>query len=92
MTPSNTPSSTLPSRTLYDQFVQIQMEIQLDVAEPVTNMARIAFTDSLEKRREKVIARIEKSKTQAASAIARIHPSSNHMFGGDHNQLSKVVH
>ena len=28
---------------------------------------------------------------QAASAIARIPPSSQHMFGGDDNQLSKVV-
>ena len=56
-------------------------------------MARIAagaFTDSLDKRQEKVITRIRKSKTQATSAIARIPPSSQHMFGGDHNQLTKV--
>ena len=57
-------------------------------------MARIAagaFTDSLDKRREKVITMIRKSNTQAASAITRIPPFSHHIFGGDHNQLSKVA-
>ena len=67
----------------YDQFVEIQKEFQVDVAEPITNVARIAaagFTDSLDKRREKVIARIKKNNTKAAVAITRIPPSSHHMF------------
>ena len=53
------------------------------MAEPVTNGARIAAGA--------FINRVKKSNTQATSAIARIHPSSQHMFEGDHNQLSKVL-
>ena len=67
--------------TLYAQFLQLQREFQLDLAEPVTNLAWIAtgdFTDTLDKRREKVITRMKKSNTQAASAINKIHPSSQH--------------
>ena len=56
-----------------------------------TRVAACAFTDSIDKRREKIITRIRKSNAKAASAIIRISPFSQHMFGGDHNQLSKVV-
>ena len=52
---------SVQQETLYAQFVQIQRDFQLDVAEPVTNGARIAagaFTDSLDKRSEKVITRV----------------------------------
>ena len=58
------------------QFVQLQKVFQLDVGEPVTNVARTAagaFTDSLDKRREKIISRIRKSNGSAASAITRTH-------------------
>ena len=37
---------------LYTQFIRLQREFQLDVVEPITNMARVAasaFTDSLDK-------------------------------------------
>ena len=37
--------------TVYDQISQLQREFQLDVAEPVTYVARVtarAFTDSLD--------------------------------------------
>ena len=64
----------------------------MDVAEPVTNVARIAaaaFTDSLDKKWEKVIVRIRKTNTKAAVAITRIPPSLQH--SGEHNQLVKVV-
>ena len=78
----------------YAQFQDIQREFQVDVAEPMANVARIAasaFTDSLDKRREKVVSRIRRTNTKAAVAITRIAPSSYHMFGGDHSQLAKVV-
>ena len=47
------------------------------MAEPVTNMAMIAkgaFTDSLTKKKEKVVTRIKKSNSHAASGITRIIP------------------
>ena len=78
----------------YDQFQEIQREFQVDVAEPMANVVRIAassFTNSLEKRREKVIKKIETNNTKAAAAITRIPPSSFYMFGGDHSKLAKVV-
>ena len=49
----------------------------MNVAEPITNVGRVAvgaFTNSLFKRWEKIISRIKKSNTKAASAIARIPP------------------
>ena len=46
---------------------------------------------SLDERWEKVISRIKKTNSKAASAITRIPPSSHFMFGGDHTQLAKVV-
>ena len=39
---------------------------------------------------EKIITKVRKT-NKVAKAIARIPPSSQHMFGGDHNQLSMVV-
>ena len=43
---------------LYTQFIRLQREFQLDVVEPITNIARVAasaFTDSLDKRRQKTL-------------------------------------
>ena len=62
--------------------------------EPITNVARVAvgaFADSLDKRRDKIISMIKITNTKAVSAIARIPPSYQHMFGGDRNQLAKGV-
>ena len=78
----------------YDYFQTIQRELQVDVAEPMANVARIAaasFTNALDKRREKVIARIKKNNSKAAAAITRIPPSAHYMFGSNHSKLSKVV-
>ena len=78
----------------YDYFQTIQRELQVDVAEPMANVARIAavsFTNALDKRREKVITRIKKNNSNAAAAITRIPPLAHYMFGGDHSQLAKVV-
>ena len=58
----------LKLKTIYDQFNQLQREFQMDVADPAANVARVAvgaFTDSLNKRREKIITRIRKSNTKA---------------------------
>jgi hypothetical protein len=58
------------TRTPYDQIQDIQREFQVDVAEPMANVARIAasaFTNSLDKRREKVITRIKKTNTKGRS-------------------------
>ena len=66
----------------------------MDLAEPLASIARIAtasFTGTLEERRDKVISRIRRSNTKAASAISRIPPSAHFMFGGDHRRLAKVV-
>ena len=78
----------------YESFQEIHREFQVDVEEPIANVARIAagsFTNSLDKRREKVIDRIRSNNKKAAAAITRIPPSSFYMFGGDHSQLAKVV-
>ena len=78
----------------YEYFQSIQRELQVDVAEPMANVARIAaasFTNALDKRREKVVSRIKKNNSKAAAAIMRIPPSAHYMFGGDHSQLAKVV-
>ena len=50
-----------------------------------------SFTNSLDKRREKVLSRIKKRNTSAATAINRIAPSAYSLFGGDQGQLEKVV-
>ena len=57
----------------------------------MVRIAAGAFIDSLDKRREKLMTRVRKSNAKAAMAKTRIPPSSLHMFGGDHNQLAKVV-
>ena len=78
----------------YNYFRGIQREFQVDLAEPLANVTRIAaesFTKALDERREKVISKIRKTNSKAASAITRIPPSSHFMFGGDHTQLAKVV-
>ena len=78
----------------YTYFRGIQREFQVDLAEPLANVTRIAaesFTKALDERREKVISRIRKTNSKAASAITRIPPSAHFMFGGDHSQLAKVV-
>ena len=78
----------------YEHFQNIQREFQVDLAEPLANIARIAtasFTGALDERREKVISKIKKTNTKAATAITRIPPSAHYMFGGDHSQLAKVV-
>ena len=61
----------------YAYFQSIQRELQVDLAEPMANVARIAaasFTNALDERREKVILRIKKTNSKAAAAITRIHP------------------
>ena len=66
----------------------------MDLAEPLANVTRIAaesFTKALDERREKVISRIKKTNSKAATAITRIPPSAHYMFGGDHSRLAKVV-
>merc|ERR1711891_84988 len=76
----------------YAQFQDVQREFQVDLAEPLASIARIAtasFTASLEERRDKMISKIRRSNTKAASAISRIPPSAHFMFGGDHRRLAK---
>ena len=78
----------------YEQFQNVQREFQVDLAEPLASIARIAtasFTGTLDERRDKVISKIRRSNTKAASAISRIPPSAHFMFGGDHSRLAKVV-
>ena len=73
----------------YAQFQEVQRELQVDLAEPLANIARIAtasFTGSLEERRDKVISKIKRLNTKAASVISRIAPSAHFMFGGDHRR------
>ena len=58
----------------YEHFQNIQREFQVDLAEPLANVARIAaasFTNALDERREKVISRIKKTNSKAATAITR---------------------
>ena len=78
----------------YNECQSILKEFQVDVSEPLSNVTRIAasaFTNSLDKRREKVLSRIKKRNTSAATAINRIAPSAYSLFGGDQGQLEKVV-
>ena len=52
------------------------------MAEPMANVARIAaasFTNALDKRSEKVIARIKKNNSKSAAAITRIPPSAHYI-------------
>ena len=78
----------------YAQFQEVQREFQVDLADPIASIARIAtasFTGTLEERPDKVISKIRRSNTKAASVISRIPPSAHFMFGGDHRRLAKVV-
>ena len=78
----------------WSDFQEILKELQVDVAEPISNISRIsasAFTLALDARREKVLAVVKKSNSKAANAISRIAPSASSLFGGDHAQLEKVV-
>ena len=79
---------------MYEQGQHLLRESQVDVAEPIANISRIAtaaFTNTLSKRREKVLSKIKKGNPTAATAITRIAPSASHMFGGDHKKLENVV-
>ena len=75
----------------YAQFIKIQKEFQLDVAEPVTNVARTAgaaFTDSLDKRREKGIARNKKANTRPPwPSPTFLHPHNTCSGGTTSNSL-----
>ena len=78
----------------YAEHQAILQEFQVDVAEPLSSVARVAasaYTSMLDKRREKVLSKIRRKNTNAANAISRIPPSSSSMFGGDHSQLEKTV-
>ena len=78
----------------WSEFQEILKELQVDVAEPISNIARISasgFTQALDARREKVLSVVRKSNVKAANAISRIAPSASSLFGGDHAQLEKVV-
>ena len=78
----------------WTEFQDILKELQVDVAEPISNVARISassFTHALDARREKVLFVVKKNNSKAANAIGRIPPSASSLFGGDHTQLEKVV-
>ena len=78
----------------YNEMQSILTEFQVDVSEPLSNIARVsasAFTNIVDKRREKILSRIRKNNSNAATAINRIPPSAYSLFGGDHSQLEKVV-
>ena len=78
----------------WTEFQEILKELQVDVAEPISNVARISassFTHALDARREKVLSVVKKNNNKAANAISRIPPSASSLFGGDHTQLEKVV-
>ena len=77
-----------------DKLLELQRELQVDLADPLANITRVAaesFTKALDERREKVIAKIKKTNSKAAAAITTIPPSAHFMFGGDHTRLAKVV-
>ena len=68
----------------YAQFQEVQCELQVDLAEPLANIARIttaSFTGSLEERRDKVISKIKRSNTKAASVIEDPSLSPLHVRG-----------
>ena len=77
-----------------NKLLKLQRELQVDLADPLANITRVAaesFTKALDERREKVIAKIKKTNSKAATAITTIPPSAHFMFGGDHTRLAKVV-
>ena len=78
----------------YNEHQANLQEFQVDVAEPLSSVARVeasAFTNMLDKRRDKVLSKIRNKNKNAATAIGRIPPSASSMFGGDHSQLEKTV-
>ena len=78
----------------YKDFQDILTELQVDVADHLASVSRIAassFTKVLDKRREKVLAKIKKNNPMAASTISKLPPSANSLFGGDHDKLERVV-
>ena len=78
----------------YKDFQDILMELQVDVADHLASVSRIAassFTKVLDKRREKVLAKIKRNNPMAASTISKLPPSANSLFGGDHDKLERVV-
>merc|ERR1711984_20616 len=77
-----------------DKLLEPQRELQVDLADPLANITRVAaesFTKALDERRERVIAKIKKTNSKAATAITTIPPSAHFMFGGDHSRLAQVV-
>ena len=69
-------------------------ELQVDVSEPISNISRMAaahYTDTLDKRRARVLSNIKKNNPSVATAVEKILPSATTMFGGDHSRLEKVV-
>jgi len=77
-----------------DKLLELQKELQVDLADPLANITRVAaesFTKALDERRERVIAKIKKTNSKAATAITTIPPSAHFMFGGDHSKLAQVV-
>ena len=73
------------------QFQEIQKELEVDVAEPIAKVIRISaatFTNTLDKRRGKVLARTRRNNS---TAINRVPPSAPSLFGGDHSQLATTM-
>ena len=65
-------------------------ELQVDVSEPISNISRMAaahYTDTLDKRRARVLSNIKKNNPSVATAVEKILPSATTMFGGDHSRL-----
>ena len=66
----------------------------MDVSEPLAGAARTAAAyhiKILASRRDKVVSKIRTANSRAATAISKIPPSANGMFGGDAAELEKVV-
>ena len=85
---------SLKQNSLYEEFLSMQREWQVDVSDPLANAARTAAAyhiKILASRREKVIAKVRTGNPRAATAISKIPPSSGGMFGGDATQLENVV-
>ena len=57
---------------VYGELMALLKEFQVDVAEPISNVARIsasAYTRVLDKRREKDLSKIRRNNSKAATAI-----------------------
>ena len=78
----------------YEELINLQREWQVDVSEPLAGAARTAAAyhiKILASRRDKVVSKIRTANSRAATAISKIPPSANGMFGGDAAELEKVV-